>query len=448
MTLILVVQADGIAAVRHRPDPLLRTDVLARPALPLASMTPAELALYAAHLRSTVEFFGVLTDPQVTPRPGSPADHELAEARMLSLGDGIWGEDRVRTVYAAALMSYTAALDEAVAMAAVITAGVRTAIPAVVLSRSIAELCAQAWWLLEPGLGARGRVERLQCLRMRSAIEGERAAEANGIDEADWHEYTETQAQVREYSRKLGLDEPRREKRHRPPPLGRQIHPRQDRQAGHPPEHHGPGPPAGPREPWLGIPPDPRRASRPGSEGGGIDRVANPEECRDRPHIPPATPRDTADALLEAVGIVTPPVRIREVVNGCAVQILPWGFDEHIDGLVVELDGGSVIWVNEAQVPARQRFTLAHELGHHLLRHADAFHLDLGGDLAPNVTGGHPGYDWRAERAANEFAANLLMPAPMVRKAATSTTDVVTLASCFRVSAAAMGFRLKALRIA
>src|SRR6266571_5006049 len=37
--------------------------------------------------------------------------------------------------------------------------------------------------------------------------------------------------------------------RHRPPPLGRQVQARQDRQASHPPEHQGPGPPAGPREP-------------------------------------------------------------------------------------------------------------------------------------------------------------------------------------------------------
>lgn len=174
-------------------------------------MTPAELLRYADHLRSTVEIFGVLTDPQVAPRPGSPADGELAEARTLSLGDGDWGEDRVRTAYAAALMSYTAALDEGLGMAAVITGGVRTAIPAVVLSRSIAEVCSQAWWLLEPGVGARGRVERLQCLRLRSAIEGERAAEADGIEQADWHEYTETQSQVAEFSRKLGLDNPQRD---------------------------------------------------------------------------------------------------------------------------------------------------------------------------------------------------------------------------------------------
>jgi hypothetical protein len=152
-----------------------------------------ELARYAAHLRSTVEIFGVLTDPRVAPRPGSLAGHELAEARTLSSGDSAWGEERVRTAYQAALMSYTAALDEGLAMAVVITGGVRTAIPAVVLARSIAEVASQAWWLLKSGVGARGRVERLQCLRLRSAIEGERAAGADGIDRVDWLQYTETQ---------------------------------------------------------------------------------------------------------------------------------------------------------------------------------------------------------------------------------------------------------------
>jgi putative transposase len=33
---------------------------------------------------------------------------------------------------------------------------------------------------------------------------------------------------------------------------------RQDRPASHPTEHQDPGPPAGPREPRMGIPPDPR----------------------------------------------------------------------------------------------------------------------------------------------------------------------------------------------
>ena len=35
---------------------------------------------------------------------------------------------------------------------------------------------------------------------------------------------------------------------------------------------------------------NPRRASRPGSEDSGVDRVGNPEECRDRPHAATSRP--------------------------------------------------------------------------------------------------------------------------------------------------------------
>src|SRR6266487_2678368 len=41
--------------------------------------------------------------------------------------------------------------------------------------------------------------------------------------------------------------------RHRPPPLGRQIHARQERPACDPPQHQCPGPAAGPREPRMGY---------------------------------------------------------------------------------------------------------------------------------------------------------------------------------------------------
>jgi hypothetical protein len=49
------------------------------------------------------------------------------------------------------------------------------------------------------------------------------------------------------------------------------------------PERQGTGPPAGRGEPRMGLPQDPRRAGRPGSEGSGIDSVGNSEECRNRP---------------------------------------------------------------------------------------------------------------------------------------------------------------------
>ena len=50
------------------------------------------------------------------------------------LKPGIWAEDRVRTAYPAALMSYTAALDEGLVLAAILTGGVQTAIHAALVS--------------------------------------------------------------------------------------------------------------------------------------------------------------------------------------------------------------------------------------------------------------------------------------------------------------------------
>jgi Zn-dependent peptidase ImmA (M78 family)/DNA-binding XRE family transcriptional regulator len=156
--------------------------------------------------------------------------------------------------------------------------------------------------------------------------------------------------------------------------------------------------------------------------------------------------RDTAEALLAAAAIVKPPVPVEKLAHECGVRVLSWAFED-VDGLVIRLDGGAVIGVNADHHGNRKRFTIAHELGHHLLGHDDSFHVDFAGDLSPAASGEHPGYNWRHERAANDFAANLLMPAALVRDAAARTGDVAKLAQKFQVSPAAMGFRLKNLRV-
>ena len=68
----------------------------------------------------------------------------------------------------------------------------------------------------------------------------------------------------------------------------------QTRPTGHPPEHQGPGPPAGAGEPRMGLPQDPRGAGRPGSEGSGVDRLGDPQ---DQPASTPA-PRRTGPSLV------------------------------------------------------------------------------------------------------------------------------------------------------
>src|SRR5580693_4715059 len=53
---------------------------------------------------------------------------------------------------------------------------------------------------------------------------------------------------------------------------------------GRPPGRQGPGPPVGQGKPRLGIPPDPRRAVRPGSQGRGVDRMGDSQDQRHRLH--------------------------------------------------------------------------------------------------------------------------------------------------------------------
>ena len=59
--------------------------------------------------------------------------------------------------------------------------------------------------------------------------------------------------------------------------------------------------------------------------------------------------------------------------------------------------------------------------------------------------GDPPNYNWRHERAANEFAAALLMPPTLVHDTFAATSSVRELADLFEVSELAMGFRLNTL---
>ncbi len=74
-------------------------------------------------------------------------------------------------------------------------------------------------------------------------------------------------------------------------------------------EHQGPGPPAGPGEPRMGIPQDPRRTGRPGSQRRGVDRVGDdPQDQRHRPR--PATDRANLVTVLALPGRSRPGLRL------------------------------------------------------------------------------------------------------------------------------------------
>lgn len=101
-----------------------------------------------------------------------------------------------------------------------------------------------------------------------------------------------------------------------------------------------------------------------------------------------------------------------------------------------------VLWVNGTHAPARQRFTLAHELGHLRCGHDGAIPVETFTTLGGKAT------DSR-EVQANAFAAELLAPAAgvtaMVEGTEPGLDDVVRIAAAHGISTIAALYRLNSL---
>ncbi|MGC9954509.1 MAG: ImmA/IrrE family metallo-endopeptidase [Rhizomicrobium sp.] len=126
--------------------------------------------------------------------------------------------------------------------------------------------------------------------------------------------------------------------------------------------------------------------------------------------------------------------------------------DDELSGLAHIRDGVPILGINALHTPTRQRFTLAHELAHVVLHKPEleaAVHVDRGSLRRDAVASA--GTD-PIEIEANAFAAELLMPEALVVAALNGKSvdledeeAVLALAKKFKVSAAAMRFRLDSL---
>jgi len=102
---------------------------------------------------------------------------------------------------------------------------------------------------------------------------------------------------------------------------------------------------------------------------------------------------------------------------------------------VITDEGSKIIIVNPSDSLARQRFTVAHELGHALL-HNEGVHERSDVRLASYR---------RHEVEANKFAASLLMPSEKVVLAFEMGKNLEEMAILFGVSQTAMRIRLETL---
>ena len=115
-----------------------------------------------------------------------------------------WGDRPVRTAYAEAQLFLYASLDSLAALGDSVNVMTTTYVPHV-LARAAMEAGSQAWWLLEPKIGARRRVIRGILVRASSARYVGKAARKLDPVAGTATTYGEDQAKVRAYAADLGL---------------------------------------------------------------------------------------------------------------------------------------------------------------------------------------------------------------------------------------------------
>lgn len=149
------------------------------------------------------------------------------------------------------------------------------------------------------------------------------------------------------------------------------------------------------------------------------------------------------------------PIDVERLAKALGIVVKYQPFDQDLSGVLVKEAQRTVIGVNSSHAITRQRFTIAHELGHYALRHDGELFVDkmlrnqavvIRRDGKSSL--GQDSY----EIQANQFAAELLMPRALLlpqvskrldRKSSISSTELVSeLARLFQVSTQAMEYRL------
>ena len=157
----------------------------------------------------------------------------------------------------------------------------------------------------------------------------------------------------------------------------------------------------------------------------------------------PATPARAAAAMLARHWDGKLPVDPLRIAAALGIRVVPRGgpgdADYAYSGYFDNSGEQPVIEYNVSEAAVRQRFTLAHELGHYALGHASSPR-----DTPANFSSG---VSDKAERLANRFAAELLMPAKEARIVVQGGLfkNVAELASAFNVSQTAMVYRMQSL---
>ena len=167
-------------------------------------------------------------------------------------------------------------------------------------------------------------------------------------------------------------------------------------------------------------------------------------------------PATRVQAILDQFGVRTSPVPVDKIAKGLGAQLRFSPLDPQLAGMIYISDDTPIIGVNSLQHPNRQRFTIAHEIGHlELHRHMISGKVHVDKDFPVQFAGlnrdGNSALGTeKIEVEANQFAAELLMPTALLSQALAGKPfdiddegPIDELARKFRVSRQALEYRIR-----
>jgi Zn-dependent peptidase ImmA (M78 family) len=169
-------------------------------------------------------------------------------------------------------------------------------------------------------------------------------------------------------------------------------------------------------------------------------------------NLPSDDPCVRAQQLLARLGIQSAPTSVEKIAKALGAQVRYSPFDEELSGMIYVKDGVPIIGVNSLHHPNRQRFTIAHELGHlelHRQMITSSVHVDKNFPALMRDPKSATGTEL-LEIQANQFAAELLMPRTLIDQALAGNQfdidddgPIEELAKKFRVSKQALEYRIR-----
>lgn len=152
--------------------------------------------------------------------------------------------------------------------------------------------------------------------------------------------------------------------------------------------------------------------------------------------------------LLVANSVTKWPVPVKEIAEREGAHLQIQDFGNEISGMLLRTNGQVIIAVEQEQSSVRQRFTIAHELGHLLLHSGQEVRVDTNFRVNFRDSNSATAEDVE-EIEANAFAARLLMPETFLQRDlrgvaldVEDASQVGELASRYDVSVQAMTIRL------